>query len=67
MSESLTYPEVFDSGPTLALIRGAQAALLLLGRRYLGEPDRAAVVALEAITDLDRLDRLSEGLARVTS
>jgi hypothetical protein len=44
-----------------------QGALLLIGWKQLGEPDREEVRALESITDLDRLDRLGEYLSEAQS
>jgi len=43
----------------------ARALLLRLGRKRLGVPDAATVAALEAITDLARLERLSEAILDV--
>jgi hypothetical protein len=39
----------------------------LLGRRRFGEPDEAKRLALRDITDLERLDRLSERLLEVAT
>lgn len=47
--------------------QGMQRALLHLGRKKLGEPDEATRLALRDITDLERLDRLSERLLDVAS
>ena len=47
--------------------KGIQLTLLRLGRRQFGEPDSATVDALRAITDLERLGRLSDALLSATS
>ncbi len=47
--------------------QGMQRTLLHLGRKKFGEPDEATRLALGDITDLDRLDRLSERLLEVAS
>lgn len=46
---------------------GVQRVLLHLGRKKCGEPDEATRLALAGITDLDRLDRLSERVLEVAS
>ena len=63
MRESDTYQAILDEGR----VEGLQRALLHLGRKKFGEPDEAARRALLDITDLDRLDRLSERLLDVST
>lgn len=48
----------------IPLWRAQEARRLLLrqGRKRFGEPDAATVAALEAITDLDRLERMSDAV-----
>jgi hypothetical protein len=48
-----------SQGLVAGVIRGKQELLLSLGRKLLGQPDPATVVALQAIKDADRLERLA--------
>jgi hypothetical protein len=59
MHESSTYQAILEEG--------MQRVLLVQGRKKLGEPDESTRRALLAITDLDRLDRLSERLLEVST
>ncbi len=43
-------------------VEGARAVLLRQGRKRFGEPDAATVAAVEAISDLARLERMSEAI-----
>jgi hypothetical protein len=63
MHESDTYQAILDEGR----VEGAQRTLLHLGRKKFGEPEEATRRALLGITDLDRLDRLSERLLEVAT
>jgi predicted transposase YdaD len=63
MHESDTYQAILDEGR----VEGLQRALLRQGRRKFGEPEEASRRALLGITDLDRLDRLSERLLEVAT
>jgi predicted transposase YdaD len=67
MRESDTYQAILDEGRAEGRAEGAQRTLLHLGRKTLGEPDEAARHALLGITDLERLDRLSERLLEVST
>ena len=67
MRESDTYQAILDEGREEGVVKGVQRTLLHLGRKRLGEPDEAARRALLDITDLDRLDRLSERLLDVST
>jgi predicted transposase YdaD len=67
MRESDTYQAILDEGREEGRVQGLQRALLHLGRKKFGEPDEAARRALLGITDLDRLDRLSERLLDVST
>jgi predicted transposase YdaD len=67
MRESDTYQAILDEGREEGEVRGIQRALLNLGRDLLGEPDEATRSSLKALTDLDRLDRLSVRLPKVSS
>ncbi len=63
LEDSSTYQYILRKGA----IRHTRQLLLRLGRAKLGEPGAAAVARLEAIDDLDQLDRLSERLLLVGS
>jgi predicted transposase YdaD len=63
MHESDTYQAILDEGRA----EGAQRTLLHLGRKKFGEPEEATRRALLGITDLERLDRLTERLLDVAT
>ena len=63
MRESDTYQAILDEGR----VEGLQRALLHQGRKKFGAPDEATRLALLGITDLERLDRLSERLLEVST
>jgi hypothetical protein len=54
MEESDTYLGIIDEGRE----KQAKEVILRLGRRRFGPADQANVSALQAITDLERLQRL---------
>jgi hypothetical protein len=58
MHDSDTYQFILDEGE----VRGLRRTLLRLGRLRFGEPDQATQTAVAAISDLERLGRLSERL-----
>jgi hypothetical protein len=61
MRESSTYQFILREGAA----EGIQRVLLRQGRKRLGEPDESVQAALKAITDVDRLERMSERLLEV--
>jgi hypothetical protein len=63
MRESDTYQAILDEGRA----EGARRVLLNQGRKRFGEPDEATRRALQAIDNLDRLDRLSDRLLGVST
>jgi hypothetical protein len=67
MRESDTYQAILDEGREEGRIQGAQRTLLRQGRKKLGEPDEAMRQTLLGITDLERLDRLSERMLDVAT
>jgi hypothetical protein len=67
MRESDTYQAILEEGREEGEVRGARWVLLRQGRKKLGEPDEATQRALLAITDLDRIGRLSDRLPEVSS
>jgi predicted transposase YdaD len=63
MEESTTYQYIISQGA----IREVRRLLLRLGRRRFGPPDTQTVAAIEAIADLDSLERLTERLLDTSS
>lgn len=63
MKESDTYMEIIEEGEAI----GVPKTLLRQGRKRFGPPDTATKTAIEAITDLARLETLTERLLDVTS
>jgi hypothetical protein len=62
MKESSTYQAILDEG----WAEEARKVLLLLGNDKLGPPDMETRAALEAITDINRLERLLQRLLQVS-
>jgi predicted transposase YdaD len=71
LEESTVYQAILRKGEAKGQAQGraegAQKILLRLGRKRFGPPDKPTRAALEAITDLDRLEQLSERLLEVAS
>jgi hypothetical protein len=63
MRESVTYQMIIDEGR----VEQAHRFLLRLGRKRFGEPDQATRQALEAITNLKKLDRLADRVLEAES
>ena len=59
MEESSTYQYIVS--------KGEKRLLLLQGRKRFGSPDLQTAAAIEAITDLERLEQLGERLLDVSS
>ena len=70
MKESTTYQAILREGRNEGLIEGrvgeAQRLLLRLGEIRFGPPEEATRAAIEAIRDLDRLERMSDRVLDVT-
>ncbi len=60
MRESSGYQIILDEGRIEGEIRGVRATILRQGRKRFGPPGEAVESALQAITDLERLGRMSE-------
>jgi predicted transposase YdaD len=58
MHESDTYQYILDEGS----IKEARKLIVRLGRKRLGPPGESVTATLEAITDLERLERIHERL-----
>lgn len=63
MKESVTYQAIIEEGATAE----AQRILLRQGNRRFGQPDERVKRRLESVTDLQRLEDLSERLLDVSS
>jgi predicted transposase YdaD len=67
MRESSTYQAILDEGREEGALREARKLLLRMGRRKFGAPEPATEAAVQAITDLDRLERMSDRMFDATS
>lgn len=67
MKESVTYQAIIEEGEAKGRVEEARRLLLRQGRIRFGSPDSSSEAALAALTDLDRLERLSEQLLQVSS
>src|SRR5262249_1589190 len=75
MKESVTYQAIIEKGMAKGLAKGlakgeleeARKILLLLGRSHLGEPSSEAIAAVNAVTDVQKLEELTVRLLRATS
>jgi hypothetical protein len=60
MQESTTYQAILREGREVGRIDGEQQILLRQGTKKFGKPDPAIRSAIEAITDIQRLEALGE-------
>jgi predicted transposase YdaD len=67
MEESTTYQAIVRKGRELGRAEEARHLLLLMGKEKFGPPDAAARAAIEAVSDLPRLEELGVRLVRVES
>jgi hypothetical protein len=71
MKESVTYQAIIEEGLAEGLAKGeleeARKILLLLGRRHFGEPSAEALAAVNALTDVQKLEELTVRLLQATS
>ena len=56
-----------EKGELIGRVNGVRKMLLLQGRIRFGEPETAINAAMDAITDLDRLEKLTKHLLTVGS
>jgi predicted transposase YdaD len=63
MKESSTYQAILEEGQTAAL----QKTLLRQGRQRFGPPTEAVQASISAITEVERLERMTERLLVVSS
>jgi predicted transposase YdaD len=75
MKESVTYQAILEEGEAKGKAEGrlegkaeeARRILLLLGQRRFGEPSPEETAALEALTEVDKLEELTVRLLHVAS
>jgi hypothetical protein len=75
MKESVTYQAIIEEGMAEGLAKGlaegkieeARAILLLQGRSRFGEPSAETLAAIQAVTDVQKLEELSVRLLVVSS
>jgi Domain of unknown function (DUF4351) len=62
MKESLTYQAIVEEGREEGRVEEARAMLLRQGNKRFGAPSAPARAALEAISNIERLELLGERL-----
>jgi predicted transposase YdaD len=67
LRESSTYQMILEEGREEGRLEGARHALIRIGTSKLGPPDPRMVAEIEAITDVDLLERLAVGVLTATS
>ena len=67
MRDSTTYQFILDEGRAEGRAEEARRILLRLGQAKFGRPNAAVETALQGISDLDRLEQLSDRLLAATS
>jgi hypothetical protein len=67
MRDSPTYQYILEEGRIKGRAEGARQMPLRLRRKHLGEPDTATLTQLQAITEVQRLERLGECLLDVAN
>jgi hypothetical protein len=67
MKESSSYLAILEEGCAQGEMREAARLLKKLGTRRFGPPDHAVLEAIEAVTDLERIELLLERLLEVSS
>jgi predicted transposase YdaD len=67
MEDSVTYQAILQRGETRGRLAEIRKVLLRQGSKRFGPPDASTQAALESITDLEQLERLSERLLEVES
>ncbi len=65
LKDSSAYQMFLEEGQALGKTAEARTILLRQGRKRFGPPEEPTVAALEGITDLERLERMSERLLDV--
>jgi hypothetical protein len=66
MEESVTYQKIIRKGKAEGKVEEARRLLLMLGRDQFGEPPAEVQAALDAVTDVNRLEELTVRLRHVS-
>jgi hypothetical protein len=66
-SDSTTYLAVLREAMAEGMAQGAKETLLRLGRKRFGAPGPALEAKIEALTELERLEELTDRLLEVSS
>ena len=67
MRDSDTYMAILDEGRAEGEVRGARRMLFRQGRKRFGEPVTDVLSALQAVNDLERLERMSDRVLEASS
>lgn len=67
MKESTTYQAILEEGEARAGLKGERRLILMQGTSRFGPPSPQVTAAIEAIDDLDRIERLALRLLEVAS
>ncbi len=67
MKESVTYQAILEEGKAEGKAEEARNMILLMGRSLFGEPSAEAEAALNALSDVRRLEKLGVRLLRASS
>jgi predicted transposase YdaD len=67
MKDSTTYQAILEEGAVKGSINALQETLLRQGRHRFGSPGKAVQGAIKGITDLKRLERMTERLLQVST
>src|SRR5262249_19124529 len=67
MRESVTYQAILDEGRTEGRVEEARRILLLQGEDRFGAPRAAVRSAVEAVTDVEQLERLARAVLTANS
>ncbi len=62
MKESTTYQAIIGEGKAEGQVEALQRIVLRLGQQRFGKPSSRVSAAIHCITDLGRLDRMSDRL-----
>jgi hypothetical protein len=67
MKESVTYQAILQEGESRGEAREARKILLMLGRDHFGEPSPEVIAALDAMTDVQKLEEVTRRVLHAAS
>lgn len=67
MEESATYRAIIEKGRSSGRMEEARRLLMLMGKKRFGNPSTSVRKVLTAITDIERLEKLSIDLLDATT